>query len=103
MNNTESKNRLIEKTRSKRDTYRILGRGAEDLHQMTDANIYNDHDFYQVLLSDFLQTQQGENDDGDQDGEDGHDSETERRFLGGADLSMTQKYLSKKHRMQQEK
>ena len=74
--------------------YRVIGRSADDLHQKTDANIYNDHDFYQVLLSDFLQASGAA--DGD---EDGHDSETERRFLGGADLGLTQKYLLKKQRL----
>ena len=93
--NEESRTRLVERTRSKRETYRVLGRSAEDLHSTTDVNIYNDHDFYQVLLSDFLQN----NDDNpDHDG-DGHDSETERRFLMGADLGLTHKYLAKKQRM----
>ena len=44
--NPESKKRLIERTQSKRETFRILGRGAEDLHETKDVNIYNDHEFY---------------------------------------------------------
>ena len=95
MASDESRKRLIEKTRAKRDNYRIMGRSAEDLHNTVDANIYNDHDFYQVLLSDFLQAA-GE---GKDDDDDGHDSETERRFLGGADLGLTNKYLRKKQQM----
>ena len=55
LENEETRAKLIERTRSKRDTYRVLGRSAEDLHRTTDVNIFNDHDFYQVLLSDFLQ------------------------------------------------
>jgi len=42
---------------------------------------------------------------GDQEGEDaedGHDSETERRFLNGADLGLTQKYLDKKKKLAEE-
>ena len=85
---------MIEKTRAKRDTYRILGRGAEDLTETSDANIYNDQELYQVLLADFLQAAGDQGEDGE-DG-DGHDSETERRFLGGADLGLTRKYLKKK-------
>jgi len=81
--------RLIERTRSKRETFRILGRGLDDLHASADANIYNDHDFYQVLLSDFLQAS-SEAAGGE---DDGHDSETERRFLGTTDLGLTQKFL----------
>lgn len=76
-----------------------MGRGADDLHTTSDVNIYNDHEFYQVLLSDFLQASGDQEGD---DGEDGHDSETERRFLGGADLGLTQKYLDKKKRLAEE-
>ena len=36
MANEESKARIIEKTHMKRDTYRVLGRSAEDLHKETD-------------------------------------------------------------------
>ena len=51
-----------------------------------------------MLLSDFLQAS------GEADGdESGHDSETERRFLGGADLGLTHKYLAKKARMAEQK
>ena len=56
MANDESRNRLVERTKPKRDTYRVLGRGPDDLHKTTDKDIYNDHDFYQVLLADFLLT-----------------------------------------------
>ena len=85
---------MIERTRANGEVYRILGRVADDLHENSDANIYNDHDFYQILLSDFLQAS------GEADPDvDGHDSETERRFLGAADLGLTQKYLAKKARL----
>ena len=97
--NEESRNRLIEKSQAKRDTYRILGRGVEDLHKTSDANIYNDHDFYQVLLSDFLQASGEQEDDAVAEGAGAHDAETEKRFLGGADLGLTQKYLEKKQKM----
>ena len=66
MSSDESRRGLIERTQVKRDTYRVLGRGVEDLHKTSDVNIYNDHDFYQVLLSDFLQAQEHEaEEDGD--------------------------------------
>lgn len=96
MENNESRARLIEKTRLKKDTYRAMGRSMEDLHTSSDANIFNDHDLYQVLLSDFLQG----NENGEEQEGDGHDSETERHFLAGADLSLTHKYLQKKQRLQ---
>ena len=37
MSNEESKARIIEKTQMKRDTYRVLGRPAEDLHNDKDT------------------------------------------------------------------
>lgn len=97
MENSESRARLIAKTQSKKDTYRAMGRSMEDLHTQNDPNIFNDHDLYQVLLSDFLQ---GNENAEEQDGGDGHDSETERNFLAGADLGLTHKYLQKKQRLQ---
>ena len=98
MTNEESKARIIEKTQMKRDTYRVLGRPVEDLHKEKDACIFNDFDFYQVLLSDFLQSNELE-DEGDTD--DGEMSENERRLLGNADISMTQSYLRKRQKMKE--
>ena len=60
-----------------------------------DPAIYNDHDFYRSLLSDFLNAN-GIVDDAD---------EMERTqagnedFLFGADLSLTQKFLAKKQKL----
>ena len=96
MGNEESKARIIEKTQVKRDTYRVLGRPAEDLHKERDADIFNDFDFYQVLLSDFLQTNEL---DGQGDADEGEGSEGERKLLGNADIGMTQSYLRKRQRM----
>ena len=66
--------------------YRVLGRTGEDFHRETDAQIYNDYDFYQTLLSDFLQAH--EHDALDQDESD-VDEEREKFFLGNADLGLT--------------
>lgn len=58
-----------------------------------DKNIYNDHDFYSVLLSDFLAMNDEPNEEaGDNGGGD---------FLYGADLSMTQKFLAKKQKLKE--
>ena len=54
MENEESKSRIIEKTQLKRETFRVLGRPVSDLHNEKDVQIYNDFDFYKVLLADFL-------------------------------------------------
>lgn len=72
----------VQKTQYKRDTYSVLGQSsAADLTNDRDQNIYNDHDFYTVLLSDFLAM----NDEGAEEGADGGNGD----FLHGADLSMT--------------
>ena len=63
MENEESKSRIIEKTQLKRETFRVLGRPVSDLHNEKDVQIYNDFDFYKVLLADFLQSNDIEGDE----------------------------------------
>ena len=46
----------------------MLGRGPDDLHSASDANIYNDQDFYQLLLGDFLTANEEQNSDDDNEG-----------------------------------
>ena len=48
-------------------------------------NIYNDHDLYTQLLSDYLAMN-----------DDAPTQETDGDYLYGADLSLTQKYLAKR-------
>ena len=55
-------------------------------HNPSSKNIYNDHDLYTVMLSDYLAM----NDDSQQQNDASGD------YLYGADLSLTQKYLAKK-------
>ena len=58
--------------------------------------MYNDWDFYQVLLGDFLQ----DNEDEDAYSDAGsQDSEKEKHYLGNADLNLTRKALAKKNAM----
>lgn len=96
MENEESKSRIIEKTQLKRDTFRVLGRPVSDLHSDKDVQIFNDFDFYKVLLSDFLQSNENEGNKNDVEDE---LSETERHLLGNADLSITQKFIRKRQKM----
>ena len=85
MEDDESRNRIVAKTQSKRETYRVLGMSAEEsLHKESDPNIYNDYDFYQVLLSDFLQAN-----DFDAEKDSDIDEEKEKRLLGNADIGLT--------------
>ena len=92
LQNKDSLGRLVDKTKLKRDTYRVYGRPAEDLHETKDVNIYNDEDFYQVLLSDFLQTQQGDDQNDDVEG---------GQMKQGDNLNLTQKYLLKRQQMKE--
>ena len=62
-----------------------------------DENLFNDHDYYQLLLNDFLQT--NDKSIGDQEAAGGPQDGGE--FLYGADLSLTQKYLLKRQKMKE--
>jgi len=76
--------------------YRVLGTPAENMHQDRDPNIFNDYDFYQILLSDYLQA----NDDANVNSEENSQEEDdEKHYLGNADLSLTRKALAKKRAM----
>lgn len=59
-------------------------------HAPSDKNVYNDHDLYTVMLSDYLAM----NDDSQQEKGSGD-------YLYGADLSLTQKYLAKKQKLKE--
>ena len=89
MNQSDQRKRIIEKTRLKRDVYRVLGHGPEDLHEERNTNIYNDWDFYQVILGDFLQSNEEAAEGGQSDDEGGLDKETEKQLLGNAYLNIT--------------
>jgi hypothetical protein len=73
----------------------VFGRPVSDLTQDRDPNIYNDFDFYQVLLKDFLASNDTE---GDGPGNAGYEDDI---YLDGADIGLTQKYLERKKKLQQ--
>ncbi len=54
LNEEETKAKLVDKLHLKRDSYKVLGRAADDILNERDNNIYNDFDFYQMMLKDFL-------------------------------------------------
>jgi hypothetical protein len=75
----------MDKAHLKRESYRVLGRKADDLTNERDTNIFNDFDFYQMLLKDFLATNDSNGDDANAAGGGGeHDI-----YLDGADLGLT--------------
>lgn len=45
---------MIKKSQLKRESYKVFGHGMVDLTKESDSNIFNDFDFYQILLKDFL-------------------------------------------------
>jgi protein AATF/BFR2 len=94
LSQTDQHKRIIDKTQLKREVYRVLGHGPEDFHQERDSNIYNDQDFYQVLLGDFLQ--QNEDDGSEEENLDPEQQERERHYLGNADLGLTRKAMARK-------
>jgi hypothetical protein len=61
-----------------------------------DTGIYNDHDFYQMLLHDFLNAP-GQDDQEEQQQEEAGNQD----YLFGADLSLTQKFLAKKQKLKE--
>lgn len=95
----ESKQRLLDKAHLKREHYRVLGRRAEDITLTRDSSIYNDFDFYQLLLKDFLASaDSGEGEDGRYGASGGGDADV---YLDGADLGLTQRFLERKKRLEQ--
>eukprot|EP00347_Sterkiella_histriomuscorum_P006693 403351797 len=101
-NEQDSRQKLREKSNLKRDHYRILGRKADDLANEKDPNIFNDFDFYQVLLKDFLANADGSGADGD-DKYNATGGGDDDMYLDGADLGLTQKYLERKRKLQMNK
>lgn len=93
MQETDSKQKLVAKSQQKRETYRVLGKEAQTTLDETDVQIYNDHDFYQQLLSDFLAAHEGE--------DEGQDGEDDAKYLGSTDLNLTQRYLQKKQKLKE--
>jgi hypothetical protein len=79
--------KLVEKSKLKKDNLKPLGRLASDHMQANerDEHIYNDHDFYQSLLKDFLASNDGGHHEADNiGGEDDNDI-----YVDGANLGMT--------------
>lgn len=60
LNDKDGFQRLVDRSQQKREVFRILGKNAEDMHEQSNAHIFNDGDYYQLLLSEFLH---GGNDD----------------------------------------
>ena len=94
MGDEEMLKKAIMKSQLKRETYRILGStDAEEALKMSDLNLFNDHDYYQLLLNDFLSMNDKQAETTDT--KDGNE------FLYGADLSLTQKYLIKRQKLKE--
>jgi protein AATF/BFR2 len=88
---------LIEKTQLKREAYKVLGRPHSDLTVDRVFNIYNDYDFYQALLKDFL----ANNDATYVPTEGGAGGADDDIYLDGADIGLTQKFLAKRQKLKE--
>lgn len=58
-----------------------------------DENIFNDNEFYQGLLKDFLATNESGN------GGQGQTEDADDIYVDGADLGMTQKFLERRRKL----
>lgn len=89
----DNQKRLLEKVRVK-NGQKVFGKLVSESLQATqdkhDAEIYNDQDFYQLMLKDFLASNDTST------GEQQHETEAD-----GADLGLTQKYLERKRKLQE--
>ena len=77
--NTVNDKKSVARTQILKDEIVILG------EESSAVNVYNDHDLYTQLLSDYLAMN-----------DDAPTQETDGEYLYGADLSLTQKYLAKR-------
>jgi hypothetical protein len=67
----------------------------DNLTQERDHNIYNDFDFYQTLLKDFLEMNDQSTNDLYNNEENGAEVDNDN-YLDGADIGLTQKFLLKR-------
>ena len=65
---------------------------SESVLEESCPNLFNDQEYYSLLLNDFLATKEDAT---------GQDPASDGQFLYGADLSLTQKFLAKKQRMKE--
>ena len=97
MNEPANRARLIDKARQKKEhsSQRPFGRMASDHISGIDKdeNIYNDNEFYQALLKDFLATNESGN------GGQGQTEDADDIYVDGADLGMTQKFLERRRKL----
>lgn len=83
----ENKQFIETRSHQKREVYRVLGKPAESINDKIDFEIYDDHDFYQSLMKEFLNTTSDTLDAPQADGE------------TGTGMSLTQEYLRKREKM----
>jgi len=82
----ENKQFIDTRTHQKREIYRVIGKSPETMNEKLDFQIYDDHEFYQGLIKDFLN----------------NTSQTDLvdpNYNLGEDLALTQEYLKKRERM----
>lgn len=93
----DNRKRLFSKLHTRTDAHKLFGRLHSDTltQEKVDKQIYNDHDFYQALLKDFLAASTG----GGESAQQTNDNNDDDIYVDGADLGMTQKYLERKRKL----
>ena len=93
MSEDQSRAKVVAKAQLKRDAYKVFGKPTSDLNNEQDDQIFNDFDFYQVLLKDFLASNEDEEEN---TGAAGYDDDV---YLDGADIGMTQKFIERRKKL----
>lgn len=83
----ENKQFIETRSHQKRDVYRVLGKPAESINEKLDFQIYDDHEFYQSLMKEFLSSSMDTLDTEANAGEEKHS------------MSLTQEYLRKREQL----
>lgn len=92
MNEAGNKAKMLERSRTGKD--KVFGLLPSEQMALEDRDVYNDNEFYQALLKDFLASNEGDQQAQGATGEDDI-------YVDGADLNLTQRALERKRRLQE--
>jgi len=94
-NDPENRKRIKEKLHTRSEAQKPFGRLVSDhMSGAKDQEIYNDADFYQALLKDFLASNESNGPSHNQ----GQDDDI---YADGADLGMTQRFLDRRRKLKE--
>jgi protein AATF/BFR2 len=88
----ENKKYIDTRTHQKHEVYRVLGKPTENINEKIDFQIYDDYEFYQGIIKDFLNSEVTT-------GSANQSDLLNKDFNVHDDLALTQEYLKKRERM----